>query len=83
MGGQGFGGQGQMGGQGFGSHQQPGMGMNRWGQGNNNHHQMNGYTQVDYSQGWNSNVHDGMLQQNVNKVFQKYDRNNSGQLEGQ
>ena len=40
---------------------------------------MNGYNQVDYSQGWGNN-HDQMLQQKIDMVFQKYDQNRTGQL---
>ena len=55
--------------------------LNRWG-GNNNYSQMNGFQQVDYSGGWGQN-HDQMLMQNVQMVFQQYDGNRTGQLEGQ
>ena len=62
---------------------QGGMGFgNRWGGSNNNYMQMNGFQQVDYSQGW-GNHHDQRLQQNIQMVFQRYDGNHSGQLEGQ
>ena len=44
---------------------------------------MNGWNQVDYSGGWNPQVHDAMLQQNITRVFMQYDMNMSGQLEGQ
>jgi hypothetical protein len=44
---------------------------------------MNGYMNVDYSGGWNPAVHDQMLQNNINVVFQRYDMNFTGQLEGQ
>ena len=59
-------------------------GFNRWG-GNNgmNYQGMNGFHMVDYSGGWNPAVHDMMLQQNIEMVFQRYDMNFSGQLEGQ
>ena len=40
---------------------------------------MNGYQQVDYSGGWN-NSHDQRLQQQVQQVFQRYDKNQSNQL---
>ena len=43
---------------------------------------MQGFQQTDYSGGWQPN-HDQKLQQNVQMVFQRYDSNNSGQLEGQ
>ena len=59
-----------------------GHAFNRWGN-NSNYNQMQGFTHVDYSQGWNANVHDQMLQNNINIVYQKYDSNFSGQLEGQ
>jgi hypothetical protein len=43
---------------------------------------MNGFAFVDYSGGWNPNVHDQMLRNNIELVFQQYDMNRSGQLEG-
>ena len=43
---------------------------------------MNHYHQVDYSGGWN-NQHDQRLQQQVQQVFQRYDKNHSQQLEGE
>ena len=48
-----------------------------------NYQGMNGYQMVDYSGGWNPQVHDMMLQQKIEMVFQRYDMNMSGQLEGQ
>ena len=59
------------------------MGFNRWGQGNPNFHSMPGYCHVDYNQGWNPQVHDQMLLNNVRMVYQQYDMNRTGQLEGQ
>ena len=59
------------------------FGFNRWGSGGMNYMGMNGFNQVDYSGGWNPAVHDMMLRQNVEIVFQRYDMNFSGQLEGQ
>ena len=44
---------------------------------------MNGWNQVDYTGGWNPQVHDMMLRQNIERVFMQYDMNMSGQLEGQ
>ena len=44
---------------------------------------MQGYNQVDYSQGWNAQQHDIMLQQKIDWVYQRYDMNRTGQLEGQ
>lgn len=44
---------------------------------------MNGFIQVDYGNGWNANVHDQMLINNIRLVYQRYDMNRSGQLEGQ
>ena len=44
---------------------------------------MNGYTSVDYSGGWNANYHDQLLKNNIEGVFQRYDHNFSGHLEGQ
>ncbi len=60
-----------------------GMGFNRWGNTGCNFQGMNGYTFVDYSGGWNPAIHDQMLRNNVELVFQRYDLNFSGQLEGQ
>ena len=59
------------------------MGFNRWGAGGMNYQGMNGWCAVDYSGGWNPAVHDMMLQQKIEMVFQRYDMNMSGQLEGQ
>jgi len=58
-------------------------GFNRWGGGGMNYQGMNGYNMVDYSGGWNPNIHDQMLQNNINRVYMQYDMNMSGQLEGQ
>ena len=60
-----------------------GGGFNRFGTGGMNFQGMNGYNQVDYSGGWNANIHDQMLQNNINRVYMQYDMNMSGQLEGQ
>jgi hypothetical protein len=81
QGGQGFGGgQGLIqGGQGFGG----GISFNRWANPNCNYQGMNGYQFVDYSNGWNANTHDQMLRNNIDIVFQRYDRNFSHTLEGQ
>ena len=43
---------------------------------------MGGFVNVNYQQGWNPQVHDQMLLNNINIVFLKYDMNRSGQLEG-
>jgi len=59
------------------------MGFNRFGNSGMNYMGMNGWNQVDYSGGWNPQVHDMMLQNNINRVFMQYDMNMSGQLEGQ
>lgn len=64
-------------------HQHGGHGFNRWGGHNQNYHQMQGYNQVDYSGGWNSQMHDQMLHQKIQMVYQRYDMNRTGQLEGQ
>lgn len=58
----------------------PNMGYNQWNQGGYNYQQMPGYNYINYSGGWN---HDNQLMNNINLVFQRYDRNFSGQLEGQ
>lgn len=57
-------------------------GFNRWANSNINYQSMNGFVQVDYSGGWNPNVHDMMLKRNIQQVYQRYDMNHSGQLEG-
>jgi|JI6StandDraft_1071083.scaffolds.fasta_scaffold259828_1 hypothetical protein len=44
---------------------------------------MPGYNYVDYSGGWNPSVHDQMLINNIERVYQQYDFNRNGQLEGQ
>jgi hypothetical protein len=59
-----------------------GSGFNRWGNSGFNYQGMNGYTFVDYSGGWNAAIHDQMLKNNIDFVYQKYDYNFSGQLEG-
>jgi hypothetical protein len=43
---------------------------------------MPGYCMVDYSSGWNPNYHDQLLRNNIDSVYMRYDRNYSGQLEG-
>ena len=68
---------------GFGVGGGMGGGFNRWGGGGMNFQGMNGFNQVDYSGGWNANIHDQMLQQAIEQVFMRYDMNMSGQLEGQ
>lgn len=56
--------------------------MNRWATPGYNYQGMNGYNYVDYSGGWNPMVHDQMLIAKIDMVFQRYDMNFSGQLEG-
>jgi hypothetical protein len=48
-----------------------------------NYHSMPGYVHVDYSNGWNANYHDQVLRTNIDVVYQRYDMNFTGQLEGQ
>lgn len=60
-----------------------GGGFNRWGNSCPNYQSMNGFNNVNYSGGWNANVHDQMLRNNIDVVYQRYDFNYSGQLEGQ
>jgi hypothetical protein len=72
LGGGGMGGMGGMGG-GF---------NNRWGSSCPSYNTMPGYSFVDYSNGWNPNYHDQLLRNNIDIVYQRYDRNFSGQLEG-
>lgn len=38
---------------------------------------------MNYSSGWNPNLQDQMLRNNIEQVYQQYDFNRSGQLEGQ
>ena len=58
-------------------------GFNRWATPGFNYQGMNGYNYVDYSGGWNPMVHDQMLVAKIQMVFQRYDMNFSGALEGQ
>ena len=60
-----------------------GMQYNPWARPNFNYTSMPGFCQVDYTGGWNPNVHDMMLKQKINHVFMQYDMNRNGQLEGQ
>lgn len=61
-----------------------GFGFNRWGANNGyNYQTMNGFQAVDYSNGWNPNYHDQLLRNNIDLIYQRYDMNFSGQLEGQ
>lgn len=60
----------------------PGGFMNRWLTPGFNYQGMNGFNYVDYGGGWNPNIHDQMLVAKINIVFQRYDMNMSGQLEG-
>ena len=63
-------------------HQQPQqMQFNRWAQPGQNYHTMPGFQSVDYSGGWNPNLHDQMLKNNINQVFVKHDTNRNGQLD--
>ena len=55
-------------------------GFNRWANNGINYQGMNGFTNVDYSNGWNPNVHDQLLRNNIDFVFQVYDHDMSGQL---
>ena len=86
MGGMGMGHQmGQMGQMGHmgGGHQMGGGGMggfNVWANSNTNYQGMQGFNQVDYSGGWNPNIHDTMLKRNINDVYMRYDMNRTGQL---
>lgn len=56
--------------------------INRWATPGYNYQQMNGFVNVDYNNGWNANVHDQMLRNNVEVVFQRYDYNRNGNLTG-
>ena len=58
-------------------------GFNRWMHPGFNYQGMNGFNYIDYSGGWNPMVHDQMLVAKINIVFQRYDFNFSGALEGQ
>jgi len=59
------------------------FGFNKWGANGYNYQTMNGYQVVDYSNGWNPNYHDQLLRNNIDMIYQRYDMNFSGQLEGQ
>ena len=61
--------------------QQMQMQFNRWAQPNYNYQTMPGFQRVDYSGGWNPNLHDQMLKTNINQVFMKHDTNRNGQLD--
>jgi len=65
-----------------GGHQQGGMGsnFNRWCNTGLNYQAMDGFNMVDYSKGWDTNIHDQMLKDNIDYAFNKYDTNFSGQL---
>lgn len=54
---------------------------NRWSSPGYHYQSMPGYVAVDYSCGWNQ-MHDQMLINNINMIYQRYDYNFSGQLEG-
>lgn len=56
------------------------MGFNTWSNTGLNYKAMDGFNPVNYSNGWDSNIHDQMLRDNVDYVYQKYDTNFSGQL---
>ena len=56
------------------------QGFNRWANSNINYQTMEGYTNVDYSNGWSANIHDQLLRNNVDFVFQHFDMNCTGQL---
>ena len=58
------------------------MGFNRWGKSGGSYQNMTGYKAVDYSGGWNANSHDQMLNNNIDYIYQKFDTNCTGQLEG-
>jgi len=45
-----------------------------------NYQTMNGFHYVDWTNGWNPNLHDQMLRNNIDMVYQRYDMNFSGQL---
>ena len=55
---------------------------NPWARPGINYQSMSGFHQVDYTGGWNPNIHDTMLRNNINKVFVRYDANRNGQLDG-
>lgn len=55
--------------------------FNRFNQAGFNYQTMPGFQQVDYSGGWNPNIHDNLLRNNINHVFQKHDTNRNGQLD--
>lgn len=61
---------------------QPGFGFNRWGSSCANYNTMPGFVYIDYSNGWNDAYHDQILRNNIDIVYQRYDTNFTGQLEG-
>ena len=60
---------------------QPAAQFNRWASPGMNYQTMPGFQSVDYSAGWNPNIHDQMLKNNINQVFMKHDTNRNGQLD--
>ena len=60
-----------------------GLQYNRFAQPNFNYSTMPNYQQVNYQGGWNPNIHDQMLRNNINTVYQRHDQNRNGQLDGQ
>ena len=60
---------------------QPPAQFNRWASPGMNYQTMPGFQSVDYSGGWNPNIHDQMLKNNINQVFMKHDTNRNGQLD--
>ena len=60
-----------------------GMQYNPWARPNFNYSSIPGFCPMDYSGGWNPNVHDQMLKNKINHVYMQYDMNRNGQLEGQ
>ena len=79
---QGYGGGGFVGGQSYGGggFVNPSSGFNRWANSGMNYQGMNGFTFVDYSGGWNPAMHDQLLRNNIDFVFNMYDMNRTGQL---
>ena len=73
MGGMGStGGMGGMGGMGGVAPQQPQLQsnpFNRWAVPNYNYQTLKGFTAIDYTGGWNANVHDQLLKSNIDAVF--------------
>ena len=58
-----------------------GMPFNVWARPNYDYTKMKLYQMVDYSGGWNPNIHDEMLKFHISEVVRKHDCNRNGQMD--